>query len=207
CFRPKAPCPTMMIFIRLSVRRGRVLSAAGRARHNSRYTRDTRFLCWASLGERVMSRSSSLVASAAVAAAALAAPAAAHHGFGGFDPSREIVLDGTITGIDFVNPHAYLYFDAAGADGKVTPMRCEMRAATVLRRSGWTPEMFVPGTSIHVEGNPHRDDPASCYVETMKIGDGPAVERYQQFTEAPQQAPENRRYRLAHGVVNLSGDW
>src|SRR5690606_21736917 len=64
----------------------------------------------------------------------------------------------------------------------------------------------VPGSSIHVEGNPHRDDPASCYVETMKIGDGPAVERYQQFTES-QQAPTNRPYRLASGVVNLSGDW
>ena len=154
-----------------------------------------------------MSRSNSLAAVAAVVAATVSAPAATHHGFGGFDPSREIVLDGTITGIDFVNPHAYLYFDATGADGKVTPMRCEMRAATVLRRSGWTPEMFVSGTSIHVEGNPHRDDPASCYVETMKIGDGPAVERYQQFTEGQQQAPENRPYRLANGVVNLSGDW
>src|SRR5690606_17772446 len=104
CFRPKAPCPTMMIFIRLSVRRGRVLSAAERAPHNSRYTRaNGNSLAGRHLGERVMSRSHSLAAVTAIVAAALTAPAAAHHGFGGFDPSREIVLDGTITGIDFVN--------------------------------------------------------------------------------------------------------
>jgi hypothetical protein len=143
---------------------------------------------------------------AALAAIVLAAPAAAHHGFGRFDPSRDIELEGTITGIDFVNPHAYLYFDAVAADGKVTAMRCEMRAATVLRRSGWTAEMFTSGTRIHVEGNPHRDDPASCYAETLKIGDAPIVERYEQFTEA-QQTPANRSYRLASGKVNLAGDW
>ena len=66
----------------------------------------------------------------------VAAPAAAHHGFGRFDPTKDVTLEGTLTGIDFVNPHAYLYFDAVAGDGKVTPMRCEMRAATVLRRSG-----------------------------------------------------------------------
>ena len=60
----------------------------------------------------------------------LAAPALAHHGFGRFDPTKDVTLEGTLTGIDFVNPHAYLYFDAVAADGKVTPMRCEMRAAT-----------------------------------------------------------------------------
>src|SRR5690242_2597558 len=81
----------------------------------------------------------------AFAAALLSAPVWAHHGFGRFDPTKDVTIEGTLTGIDFVNPHAYLYFDAKTADGKVQPMRCEMRAATVLRRSGWSPEMFVPG--------------------------------------------------------------
>ena len=53
----------------------------------------------------------------------LAAPALAHHGFGRFDPTREVMIEGTLTGIDFVNPHAYLYFDAMTADGNVQPMR------------------------------------------------------------------------------------
>jgi hypothetical protein len=120
-----------------------------------------------------------------LAAVVVASPAAAHHGFGRFDPTKEVTLQGTLTGIDFVNPHAYLYFDAMAADGKVQPMRCEMRAATVLRRSGWSEEMFVAGKHVEVSGNPHRDDPASCYIETLKLDDA-TFERYQQLTTATQ---------------------
>ena len=137
-------------------------------------------------------------------AVALAAPVWAHHGFGRFDPTKEIELEGTLTGVDFVNPHAYLYFDAAGADGKVTAMRCEMRAATVLRRSGWTPEMFENGKHVKIAGNPHRDDPASCYIETLTIGDAPTLDRYQQLTTA-NPANANRAARLPSGEINLAG--
>jgi hypothetical protein len=81
-----------------------------------------------------------------------------------------------------------------------------MRAATVLRRSGWSPEMFVPGKRVVVAGNPHRDDPASCYVETLTIGDAPALERYEQLSAAP-AAPAARAARLPSGEPNLYGDW
>ncbi len=142
---------------------------------------------------------------ASLSAILVAAPVAAHHGFGRFDPTKDVTIEGTLTGIDFVNPHAYLYFDASASDGKVTPMRCEMRAATVLRRSGWTPEMFVAGKHVVVSGNPHRDDPASCYIETLKLGDAPTLERYQQLTSTPQRA--ERPARLASGEPNVFGDW
>ena len=72
-------------------------------------------------------------------------------------------LEGRLTRLDFVNPHSYVYFDVVGNDSKVIAMKCEMRSATVLRRSGWSPEMFVPGASIKVTGHPHRDDPTACY--------------------------------------------
>ena len=135
----------------------------------------------------------------------LAAPVLAHHGFGRFDPTKDLMIEGTVTGIDFVNPHAYLYFDAMAADGKVTPMRCEMRAATVLRRSGWSAEMFTPGKHVAISGNPHRDDPASCYIETLTLGEE-KLERYQQLTTAT-QGPADRPARLASGEPNIFGDW
>jgi hypothetical protein len=147
------------------------------------------------------------VFAAAVAAFTLSAVALAHHGFGRFDPSGEVALEGTITGVDFVNPHAYMYFDAIAADGTVTPMRCEMRAATVLRRSGWSAEMFVPGAHVSIDGRPHRDDPASCYIETMVIGDAPAIERYAQFDAGGRPSGADRPLRLASGEINLAGDW
>ena len=147
----------------------------------------------------------SRVASVALAAVVLSAPAWAHHGFGRFDPTKDVEIEGTLTGIDFVNPHAYLYFDQVGPDGAIIKMRCEMRAATVLRRSGWSAEMFVPGKHVKVSGNPHRDDPGSCYVETLTIGDAPTLERYQQLVTG--SATTNRPLRLPSGEPNLGGDW
>jgi hypothetical protein len=149
----------------------------------------------------------SRVLAAAFAAIALSAPASAHHGFGRFDPNTDVELEGTLTGVDFVNPHAYVYFDAVGADGTVTAMRCEMRAATVLRRSGWSAEMFVMGAHVTVSGNAHRDDPASCYVETLAIGDAPTLERYQQLDTQSPATTTNRPLRLPTGELNIAGDW
>jgi Family of unknown function (DUF6152) len=149
--------------------------------------------------------SRALKAFSLAAVVVMAAPVSAHHGFGRFDPTKEVTLQGTLTGIDFVNPHAYLYFDAMAADGKVQPMRCEMRAATVLRRSGWSEEMFVAGKHVEVSGNPHRDDPASCYIETLKLDDA-TFERYQQLTTAT-QARGDRPARAATGEPNIYGDW
>jgi hypothetical protein len=141
----------------------------------------------------------------AFAAFAGASNAFAHHGFGRIDGTKNVTLEGTLTGVDFVNPHAYLYFDSAGADGKPLKMRCEMRAATVLRRSGWSPEMFVPGKHVTVNGHPHRDDPSTCYVEDLTIGDAPKIVRYQQLTSAAQTS--TRPFRLPSGEPNLAGDW
>jgi Family of unknown function (DUF6152) len=147
------------------------------------------------------------VLAAALAAITLSTAAWAHHGFGRFDPTQDIEIEGTLTGVDFVNPHAYVYFDAVGADGAVTAMRCEMRAATVLRRSGWSEEMFVPGAHVAVSGNPHRDDPASCYVDTLTIGDAPTLERYEQLDTPSPTTTTNRPLRLPSGEPNIAGDW
>lgn len=92
----------------------------------------------------------------------VAAPVYAHHSFGTFDLNRNIEIVGTIAGIDFVNPHAWLRVNVKSADGRVELYRCEMRGATVLRRSGWTSEMFVVGQRITVEGAPDREDPQAC---------------------------------------------
>jgi hypothetical protein len=134
----------------------------------------------------------------------LSAPALAHHGIGRFDPRGYIELEGTLTGLDFVNPHSYVHFDVVGDDGAVISMSCEMRAAAVLRRSGWSPDMFTPGVSIVITGRPHRDDPASCYADTLKIGEQPTLQRYQQLGDAE---PVERALRLPTGEPNITGDW
>jgi hypothetical protein len=143
----------------------------------------------------------------AAALGVLAAPVSAHHGIGRFDPRAELTVEGTLTGLDFVNPHSYVYFNAVGADGKVLAMQCEMRAATVLRRSGWSPDMFVPGVAIKIVGRPHRDDPHYCYADTLTIGDAPTLQRYQQLSDDAPTDRADRPFRLASGKPNLGGDW
>ena len=131
----------------------------------------------------------------------------AHHGAGRYDPRQHVTFEGKLTRLDFVNPHSYVYFERAGADGKVVAMKCEMRSATTLRRSGWSPEMFKAGALIKVTGYPHRDDPTACSVETLTLGDTPTLERYQQLSDAKPVDRRKRPFRLPNGKPNLAGEW
>src|SRR4030095_4999056 len=112
---------------------------------------------------------------AAIVATLLTVPvlverADAHHGAGQYDPRKNVELEGKLTRLAFVNPHSYVYFDVVGSGGQGGAMKLEMRSATTLRRSGWSPEMFKPGASIKVMGHPHRTDPTACTVETLTLG-------------------------------------
>lgn len=150
-----------------------------------------------------------LIRRSALAAAAtfvFAGPALAHHGFGRFEMNSDVEYSGTLTGIDLVNPHSYLHFDVVGSDGGLVSMNCEMRAAMLIKRSGWTVETFVPGSHIEVQGHPHRDDPHSCYLESFALGDAPAIDRNDQFSRAAVDTSD-RPLRLASGELNISGDW
>ena len=131
----------------------------------------------------------------------------AHHGAGLYDMRKNVELAGKLTRLDFVNPHSYVYFDVVGNDGKVLAMKCEMRSATTLRRSGWSPDMFKPGVSIKVTGHPHREDPTACTVETLTLGDKPTLERYQQLSDAKSVDRTKRPLRLPNGKPNLAGEW
>jgi hypothetical protein len=144
-----------------------------------------------------------------VVAVLAAAPAAAHHGIGTFDTKREITVKGAVTGIDFVNPHAYLYLEAPGDDGKAVAWKCEMRSATTLRRSGWSLDMFKPGTQITITGAPDRNDASACYLSTIAFADGTSADRYGQLSKptAPPAATLERAARLPSGEPNISGDW
>ena len=143
-----------------------------------------------------------------VALIALATGVQAHHGFGTFDLEGEIELRGTVTGVDFVNPHSWVYLDVPGTNGEKEAWRCEMRAATVLRRSGWSKELFKPGDPIYIIGAPDKSDSRSCYLSLVVFADGSSAERYGQLRETtPVENPVDRTPRLSSGKLNISGDW
>lgn len=130
----------------------------------------------------------------------------AHHGVANFDLNKEITIRGTVTRIDLVNPHSWLFLDATGDDGRVVPWRCELRGATVLRRSGWSPEMFKAGTEITITGAPDRFEPNTCYLGSAVFADGIRVDRYGQISRATTAVVE-RALRHAGGAPNFAGDW
>jgi Family of unknown function (DUF6152) len=135
----------------------------------------------------------------------VAGTADAHHGFGTFAMNEDVELTGTITSFDFVNPHSWVHFDVTGEGSETVAWRCELRSATTLRRSGWTPEMFATGTRITIQGSPDRTDPRACYVSTISFADGSSLDRYGQ--RIPARPSTERPVRLPTGEPNISGDW
>ena len=115
-------------------------------------------------------------------------PALAHHGGGTFDLSKSVTYTGKLTRVELVNPHSWLYFDVTEADGHVSHHRCEMRSVHVLRRSGWSQELFPVGQRITVEAAPDKIDPNSCYLNTIKFDNGSHMDRYGQYVKAPEGA-------------------
>ena len=137
------------------------------------------------------------------------ATASAHHGIINFDLNREVEISGTVARLRFVNPHSWLDVETTAADGRVEAWKCELRGATVLRRSGWTPEMFASGTRLTITGAPDRFEPNTCYLGTIVFGDGTRIDRYGQIRRpGPAAAPrETRALRLPNGQPNISGEW
>ena len=145
-------------------------------------------------------------------------PAFAHHGGGTFDLTKSVNYTGKLTRIELINPHSWLYFDVTDANGRMSHHRCEMRSVHVLRRSGWTKELFPVGQGITVEAAPDRADPNSCYLNTIKFANGSHMDRYGQYVKAPEGGirevrgpvvvPNTARTpRRPTGEPNIAGDW
>jgi hypothetical protein len=137
-------------------------------------------------------------------------PAIAHHGISNWDLNKDLTLTGTLTRIELINPHAWLYLDVKGANGKPEDWRCEMRSAHALRRSGWTIDMFRIGSTITVNGSPERTKPRYCYLSTIQFTDGSRMDRYgqRQLAEGVRSmTPAARLLRQPDGHPNLAGEW
>lgn len=89
---------------------------------------------------------------------ALACSAAAHHSFQAeFDGSKTQTLQGVVTKFEWMNPHAYFYFDVTDESGKVTNWAMQSRNLSILARQGWTRRTLQPGDKITVTFWHHKD--------------------------------------------------
>lgn len=77
----------------------------------------------------------------------------AHHAFAAeFDANRPVALQGTITKMEWINPHAWMHLDVENEDGTVDSWMIEAGPPGALVRRGWSKDSVIPGTAVLVEG-------------------------------------------------------
>jgi len=114
-----------------------------------------------------------LVACSAAALLAAVVPVMAHHSFAAeFDAKKAVKLQGTVTKMEWINPHAWIYLDVKNTDGSVTNWMVEAGAPNALLRRGWTKASLLPGTEILVEGYQAKDGANRANGRDITFKDG-----------------------------------
>jgi len=87
-----------------------------------------------------------------------AAPLLAHHSFAAeYDAKKPIELKGTITKVDWMNPHVYFYIDVKDDSGKIANWAFEMGPPRLLERGGWKKSTMKEGDEVIVSGTLAKD--------------------------------------------------
>jgi hypothetical protein len=106
--------------------------------------------------------------------AAMAAPSAHHAVPGQFDTSKSLTLKGTISRVDWINPHPYVHLEVKEADGSVTIWALSTLPIPMLRKAGLTKEALLgkPGEPVTVVAMPARNGKDLGWIVRMTYADG-----------------------------------
>ena len=105
-----------------------------------------------------------------------ALPALAHHSFAAeYDASKPVNLKGTVTKVEWTNPHARFYVDVKDEKGNVINWNFELASPNVLSRNGWTRHSLKEGDGIEVQGSMAKDGSNLANARTVTLADGRKV--------------------------------
>ena len=107
---------------------------------------------------------------------ATAVPVFAHHSFAAeYDASKPVELHGTVTKMEWTNPHARIYLAVKDANGTVTEWNLELASPNVLSRNGWTRHSLKEGDVVTVSGSRAKDGNTMANARTVILADGKKV--------------------------------
>jgi hypothetical protein len=123
-----------------------------------------------------MKSTGSLAFLALLALIAVTVPVLAHHSFEAeYDRSKPFTFTGTVTKVEWMNPHARFYVDVKDKDGAVVNWDFELGPPNSLMRRGWNRNSLKPGDSVTVTGFLSKLSKTNGNATTVTLGDGRKV--------------------------------
>jgi hypothetical protein len=99
-------------------------------------------------------------------------PVFAHHGTAEYDNTKTVSLQGTVTSLQYLNPHALIFFNVKDDKGQTTEWTAELQSPNLLSRRGWSRSTLKPGDQIVVTGHPVKNGAKAMSGQKVVFSDG-----------------------------------